>query len=112
MIFADDTTLLTFGADPFETSKTLNRDLVKISNWAKTWKVKFGAEKSRTVIFTNKTPQVSPPIVLNSDSIKQVEMHKHLGILLTYNLDWSPQVHTVIMKANRKLAVLKRFFYL
>ena len=110
LIFADDTTLLTFGADPFETSNTLNRDLVKISNWAKTWKVKFGAEKSRTVIFTDKTPQVSPPIVLNSDSIKQEEMHKHLDILLTYNLDWSPQVHSVIMKANRKLAVLRRIF--
>ena len=51
--------------------------------WAKSWKVKFGAEKLRTVIFTNKTPQVSPPILLNSDYIKQVEMHKHLGLLLT-----------------------------
>ena len=97
MIFADDTTLLT---------------LFKISNWAKTWKVKFGAEKLRTVIFTNKTPEVSLPIVLNSDSTKHVEMHKHLGILLTYNLDWSPQVHTVIMKANRKLAVIRRLFFL
>ena len=80
LIFADDTTLLTFGANSLETSNTLNRDLVKISNWAKTWKVKFGADKSRTVVFTNKTPQVSPPIVLNSDPIKQVEIHKHLGI--------------------------------
>ena len=39
-------------------------------------------------------------------------MHKHLGILLTYNLDWSPQVHTVIMKGNRKLGVLRRLFFL
>ena len=97
MIFADNTTLLT---------------LFKISNWAKTWKVKFGAEKLRTVIFTNITPQVSPSIVLNSDSIKQVETHKHLGISLTYNLDWSPQVHNVIMKENRKLAVFGRIFCL
>ena len=77
LIFADDTTLLTFGANSLETSNTLNKDLVKISNWAKTWKVKFGADKSRTVVFTNKTPQVSPRIVLNSDPI---EIHKHLGI--------------------------------
>ena len=50
--------------------------------------------------------------MLNSDSIKQVETHKHLGISFPYNLDWSPKVHTVIMKANRKLAVFRRIFYL
>ena len=48
LIFAEDTTLLTF-----ETSKALNRDLAKISDWAKTWKVKFCWVKSRTVVFTN-----------------------------------------------------------
>ena len=57
-------------------------------------------------------PQIYPPIVLDSDTIKQVEIHKHLGVILTYNLEWSPQVHAVLMKANRKLAVLKRIFEL
>ena len=112
LIFADDTTLLTFGVNSTETSTILNRDLSKISHWAQTWKVKFGADKSRTVVFTNKLPQISPPIILDSDPIKQVDTHKHLGIILTYNLDWSPQVHAVIMKANKKLAVLRRIFYL
>ena len=55
---------------------------------------------------------LSPPITLDSDSIKQVDTHKHLGIILTYNLDWSSQVHAVIMKANKILAVLRRTFYL
>ena len=33
--------------------------------------------------------------------------HKHLGLYLTSNLDWSEQVHQVCLKANRKLSVLR-----
>ena len=53
LIFDEDTTLLTFCPNSIETSKTLNRDLAKISDWAKTWKVKFCGDKLRTVVFTN-----------------------------------------------------------
>ena len=36
-IFADDTSLTATGSDPTETVEQLNRDLVKISIWAKKW---------------------------------------------------------------------------
>ena len=45
LIFADDTTLLACGKDPAETSAILNRDLQKISDWAKIWKETFNAKK-------------------------------------------------------------------
>ena len=45
LIFADDTSLLASGQDPTETSAQLNRDLVRISDWAKKWKVTFNAKK-------------------------------------------------------------------
>ena len=35
LIFADDTSLMASGIDPAETVQQLNRDLVKISSWAK-----------------------------------------------------------------------------
>ena len=57
--------------------------------------MRFGADKLRTFVFTNKLPQVSPPIILNSDSIKQVDTHKHLGIILStiLNRDLSKNSH-------------------
>ena len=39
--------------------------------------------------------------------VKRVDTHKHLGLYLTYNLDWSVQCHHACLKAYRKLAVLR-----
>ena len=44
LIFADDTSLFATGTDPAETAAILNRDLNKISAWAKKWKVTFKGE--------------------------------------------------------------------
>ena len=106
-IFADDTTLLATGKDPNLTSQILNRDLLKISDWAERWKVTFNAKKSKDMIFSSKCLHNSPPTILNETVIDRVSNHKHLGLILTSNLDWSAQVNEVCLKANRKLAVLK-----
>ena len=107
LIFADDTSLLATGHDPAQTVQQLNRDLIKISNWAVKWKVTFNASKTKEIIFSNKFLNNSPPLTFNSEIIKRVTTHKHLGVHLTSNLDWKKQVHEVCMKANMKLAVLR-----
>ena len=61
LIFADDTSLFVSGSDPAETSEILNRDLQKISSWAKKWKVKFNTTKTKNIIFSNKILNNSPP---------------------------------------------------
>ena len=107
LIFADDTTLLASGLDPAETSAQLNRDLLKISEWAQTWKVTFNAKKSKDMIFSKKYLNNSPPLQFNGVNIDRVNTHKHLGVYLQSNLDWSTQIHECCLKANRKLAVLR-----
>ena len=54
LIFADDTSLLVSGNDPFETTSILNRDLARISEWSLKWKVTFNAKKSKDMIFSTK----------------------------------------------------------
>jgi hypothetical protein len=41
LIFANDTSPMASGADPAQTGSQLNRNIVKISNWASIWKVTF-----------------------------------------------------------------------
>ena len=107
LVFADDTSLIAAGNDPAETVIQLNRDLVKISSWAKKWKVVFNAKKSKDIIFSKKHLNNSPPLLLDDAVIDRVNTHKHLGLFLTSNLDFSFQVKELCLKANRKLAVLR-----
>ena len=107
LIFADDTSLFATGSDPAETAAQLNRDLIKISKWANTWKVKFNAKKSKDIIFSNKCLNNSPPLIFNDSFIDRVNVHKHLGVYLSSTLNWSVQLKEVCLKASRKLSVLR-----
>ena len=107
LIFADDTSLMAAGNDPAETVEILNRDLIKISSWAKKWKVLFNAKKSKDIIFSKKYLNNSPPLLFDENVIDRVNTHKHLGLILTSTLDFSSQVKEVCLKANRKLSVLR-----
>ena len=107
LIFADDTSLLATGKTTEITSEILNRDLQKISKWAALWKVNFQGDKSEEIIFSKKRLESKSPLYLNGQLVKRVDTHKHLGLYLTYNLDWSVQCHHVCLKAYRKLAVLR-----
>ena len=107
LLFADDCSLLATGNDPNETAEILNRDLLKISNWANVWKVKFNASKTKDIIFSNKVLNNSPPLVFNDEFITRVNTHRHLGVYLTSNLNWSVQINDVCFRANRKLSVLR-----
>ena len=61
LIFADDTSLFATGSDPAETAAQINRDLLKISNWADKWKVQFNAKKSKDIVFSKKIFEQFPP---------------------------------------------------
>ena len=65
LIFADDCSLLASGKDPTETTEIINRDLNRISLWAKKWKVTFNAEKSKDLIFSSKFLNNSPALMFN-----------------------------------------------
>ena len=53
LIFADDTSLLATGKNTDVTSAIINRDLIRISEWAQKWKVNFNVDKSEEIIFSN-----------------------------------------------------------
>ena len=104
LLFADDTCIFASGEDPAITAEVLNRDLEKIGNWAKKWKVLFNAGKSKDLIFSrNKYLFNSPPLKLDGSFINRVHQHRHLGIWLSSTLDWEKQIQATILKANGKL---------
>ena len=104
--------MLVSGKNQSDTSEILNRDLNKISTWASNWKIIFNAEKSKTIIFSKNKHNYTHPVQLQNNTIDHVTVHKHLGVYLTYNLDWTEQIKYICLSANRKLSVLRRVRYL
>ena len=106
-IFADDTTITASDKTPELTTDKLNRDLIKIKTWSSKWKVTFNAKKSKDIIFSKTNYIDAAPLKYNNINIERVTTHKHLGIHLTHNLDWSEHLKQVCLKSNQKLGVLR-----
>ena len=106
MIFADDTTLIQSGPDVEFTSLILNRDLAKITIWAKKWKVEFNAGKSKDMIFSKEQPGDNFPLIFQNATIERVSKHKHLGVTLTSSLSWDMHVTNIIKQVNMKLSMI------
>ena len=80
-LFADDTSLFLVVDNPNTAAETLNADLGKITEWAKTWLVKFNPAKTESLLISRKVIQpVHPPLHMLNQQIKEVESHKHLGL--------------------------------
>lgn len=106
-LYADDTTLIATAKNTTETTNKLNRDLVKITNWAHIWKVEFNPAKSKDMIFS-KALLPSFPTMMGDYCIERVHLHKHLGIFLSSDLTWDRQIANITKKVNLKLSILNK----
>ena len=74
--------------------------------------VTFNPFKSTSLTFSTKLNKpLHPPLLLNNSIISEVTSHKHLGILLTQSLSWSPHIINITTQAYRKLSVMRPLSY-
>lgn len=60
-LFADDTSLyVIIDENPAQAAQALTTDLSNISEWAKTWDIKFNPNKTKSVLFSRKHNKNSP----------------------------------------------------
>ena len=65
-------------------------------------------EKTVCMLFHH--PRHHPPdlnIFLNNHAITQVHQHKHLGVILSSTLSWSPHVEHLISRSSAMLGLLR-----
>ena len=111
-IFADDTTISCSGENARQTSDLLNRDLDKILQWSKKWKVTFQPSKTKFILFSPTKIDNVPSLQFDNKEIKRVDTHKHLGFYLSFDLTWSEQMKYICLKANQRLGVLRHIRFL
>ena len=109
-LFADDTTLFSVIHNINSTANDLNSDLMKISNWAFQWKMRFNPDpkkQAQEVIFSRKINKIDhPPLYFNQNLVKSSSTHKHLGMILDTRLDFNLHLKNIQNKVNKTIGLL------
>jgi hypothetical protein len=108
-LFADDTSLMEIIDNYVESYAKLNRDLDRLSTWADRWLVTFNATKTVYLKITRKVnPTPNPILFLNGEQIKEVSVHKHLGLTFNETLTWTDHIKNLSTKAAQCVGLLRR----
>ena len=110
--FADDTSIFSIVNDPIKTAENLNHDLNVISKWATQWKMSFNPDPDKPaeeVIFSKKRSKTNhPPLFFNNKLVKQVESHKHLGLILDSKLNFNKHINEKVAIARKWIGIIKK----
>ena len=109
-LFADDTSMSLGLTNPDTRAEILTCDLVKISDWAKLWKVKFNEEKTELVNIKCDTKPIHQ-LTFGNVVLEDKPHHKHLGITLQNNCKWDEHISNISSKVNMLINCLRHFKY-
>ncbi len=107
-LFADDTSLA-YCSNNISTLETrINNDLQIINVWSKDWLVEFNPKKTKALIITN-TTQPNINIIFDNEVVEKVENHKHLGVTLSSDGQWTTHINNICESALKQINVLRKF---
>ena len=112
-LFADDTSIYSdFDSINDPHILTLQNDLYRIEQWAKTWCIEFNPMKCKCMVFHKKNVgHISPVFNFLGTDIEIVNSYCYLGVTLDDKLTWSSHITNIVSKCNLMLNVMKQYKY-
>ena len=109
--YADDGSLLLSHNNLPYLYMRLNESLKKCQKWAEDFGLDISPEKTKYMLFTNKTKYRIPTsgLTLKGTQIERVTNIKYLGVTLNEKLKWDTHLKTKLSTANKLLFKLKGF---
>ena len=106
--FADDGTIWQTGSDAKLFLEALERDLVKITDWTKKWRMKLNIEKTEFCLFNRKMGNEISSITIKKDrkEVKRTDSSKLLGVILDEKLSFQKHIDAIERKATKAAASL------
>ena len=109
LLYADDTkcihTIAT-NEDPL----LLQEDLNSLSTWSKS-NLSFNLQKTVLLQFSCSKSPVVHDYQLNETSINCKDHYKDLGVIFSHDLSWSKHISSIVAKAYKTLALIRRTFH-
>ena len=119
-LFADDTNLLYADKNLKNLEKTVNSELVRVSDWLNANKLTLNAKKSNFVIFRPYQRKMDHLVNIlmfdnNNYTLTSLECKDHvkyLGVSLDSHLSWKYHIDNVALKISRIVGVIARLRHL
>ena len=111
-LFADDSSLIFSSTNPLEVEDRLNLDLQDLDNWAKQWLVDFNPQKTEYMVISFRQNINPINVKFNSESLNQVDNHKHLGVTISSNGKWAEHINNICQKATKQIFVLRKLKFI
>ena len=107
-LFADDTTIFFSHKDLDTVEKTLNDELIHVSDWLVANKLSLNVKKSNVLLFRGKNSKISRNIniVINGTQAEEKQDAKYLGVMLDNKLSYSCHIKHVKAKITKGNAIL------
>ena len=74
------------------------------------WSLFFNDSKCISMSFSSSQPSINSSYHIAGNSVKQLNFHRDLGIILQENLKWEHHYDSISAKAYQKLGLIKRTF--
>ena len=110
-LFADDTSLSFSSVNLFEIEWVLNEGLSKLSAWAKSWLIKFNAQKTEIMLISNTYNDHNIELIMDNTILQILNSHKHLGVILSSNNKCTNHIDTIIQSTSKQISFLRKLKY-
>jgi hypothetical protein len=111
ILYADDTTTLSFGNKTGEVNDLARSTVADISGWCKRNNLKLNGNKTCFLNFHHKiSPPVTSPLLKidASITIQQSSSTKFLGLKLNENLDWHSHIEDLVSKMAKGIYMIRK----
>ena len=100
ILFADDTTLVSFGKNENEVVDSLNSDLCEIQEWLISNRLTLNAKKTKFLIFGRKKSKNNQKfhVQINDEQVKQIPSATFLGLTINERLSWKEHMMNYYQK--------------
>ena len=95
--------------EAYRAVEMLNSDMEKNQQWSDQWLVNLNQRKTEPMVISNKCINPHhPPIYMNDAIIREVEQHKHLGVIFQDDGCWNSHIDYIIDKATPRLNLMRK----
>jgi len=105
-LFADDSCIFKSGKNLKHITKSIQKNLDKISSWCDLWGIKMSLDKTVAVVFSHRQ-NLDIELTINNQPLKIENKAKFLGLIFDSKLNWNEHVTYLEQKCNKRLNLMR-----